>query len=131
VVAGPLAVVVAGEVALAAFDRGYPAGGEALRINRLSDVLRGVVGLDGAPQLALSAAVGLLGFGLLALVPLPPLDGYAAARLVLGADTPAGGNAERLGAFVLLALGAVPIGGTPPLLAALDVVGTPLLQLWA
>jgi hypothetical protein len=126
---GPIAVLAASQVALAAFDFAYPNDREALRLNRPSDVLRGVVADTMAEELALSVAVGLLCFGLLALVPIPPLDGYRLVRLaVKGGETPP--LAERIGVLVLLALLAVPVGGTPPLFRVLDWVGTPLLGLW-
>jgi len=56
------------------------------------------------------AGAFLLGLGLRALVPVPPLDG--------------------LGVVALLVLVMIPVGGTPPLRALLDIVGTPLLRLW-
>ncbi|MFC7479141.1 hypothetical protein ACFQX7_02330 [Luedemannella flava] len=39
-------------------------------------MLRGVVGVTPAAQVTLSLAVGLLCFGVLALLPVPPLDGF-------------------------------------------------------
>src|SRR4051794_39618278 len=122
--AGPVAVLVASQVALAAFDLAYPDDREALRLNRPSDVLRGVVADTMAEELALSVAVGLLCFGLLALVPIPPMDGYKLVRLAFGGgETPA--IAERIGVIVLLALLVVPIGGSPLLFRLLDWVGSP------
>jgi hypothetical protein len=126
---GPIAVLAASQVALSAFDFAYPSDREALRLNRPSDVLRGVVADTMAEELALSVAVGLLCFGLLALVPIPPLDGYRLIRLaVRGRETPT--VVDRIGVLVLLALLAVPVGGVPPLFRVLDWVGTPLLGLW-
>ena len=43
---------------------------------RVSDVLRGLFDAPIGAQLLLGVAGGLLAFGLLALVPIPPLDGF-------------------------------------------------------
>jgi Zn-dependent protease len=132
VLAGPLAVIAASQVALAGYHAAYPGDGLTLRINRTSDVLHGAVAPTPAAQLLLSAAVGLLCFGLLALVPLPPLDGYRLLRLFLdGAPGAPAVLAERLSMLGLLLLLVVPIGAQPPLLAALDLVGDPLVRAWA
>jgi Zn-dependent protease len=129
--AGPLAPLAVSQVALASFGRAYPAQRAALALNRPSDVLRGVVAPAMAEQLILSVAVGLLCFGLLALVPVPPLDGFRLVRLAWDelpvAPTPL---ADRLGVVALLILLMVPVGSRPPLLAVLDFVGAPLLRLW-
>jgi hypothetical protein len=130
-VAGPASVLAAGQAALAAFCVGYPHDLEALRLNRPSDVLRGVVAPTMGEELTLSVAVGLLCFGLLALVPVPPLDGYRLFRLVWGLDGDGRTVADRIGVVALLALFVVPVGGYPPLLTALDWVGSPLMRMWA
>jgi hypothetical protein len=131
-IAGPAAVLAASEAVLLAFAARYPGQRATLLLNLPSDILHGVIAPTMAAQLVLSTAVGLLCFGLLALLPLPPLDGYRLARLfasnVAPAPTPV---ADRLGAVLLLVLVAVPIAGDLPLaLIALDVVGTPLLRAW-
>lgn len=129
--AGPAAVLAASQFALYAFARAYP-GNSALTLNRPSDILRGVVAHTMAAQLLLSAAVGLLCFGLVALAPIPPLDGFRLARLALSdSDLLPTPQADRLGAFILLVLAVAPIAdGLSPLLIALDAVGTPLLRAW-
>jgi len=131
VAAGPVAVLVASQVALAAFCFAYPAEREALRLNHPSDVLRGVVAPTMGEELILSIAVGLLCFGLLSLVPIPPLDGYRLVRLALGNDAATPAVVDRVGVVVLLALLVVPVGDTPPLVRLLDLVGAPLMGLWA
>jgi Zn-dependent protease len=128
--AGPVAVLLLSQLALAAFCVAYPHDREALRLNRPSDVLRGVIAPTMAEQLVLSVAVGLLCFGLLALVPLPPLDGYRLLRLFVGGREPSV-VAERIGVVVLLVLLLVPVGGVPPLLTVLDLVGAPVMGGWA
>lgn len=127
--AGPVAVLATSQLAIAAFWYAYPGDREALRLNRPSDVLRGVVASTMAEELMLSVAVGLLCFGLLALVPVPPLDGYQLARRAFGAGAPPP-IVDRVGVVVLLALLLVPVGGLPPLVRLLDLVGAPLLDLW-
>ena len=131
VAAGRVAVLVASQVALAAFCFAYPAEREALRLNHPSDVLRGVVAPTMGEELILSIAVGLLCFGLLSLVPIPPLDGYRLVRLALGNDAATPAVVDRVGVVVLLALLVVPVGDTPPLVRLLDLVGAPLMGLWA
>jgi len=131
VAAGPVAVLAASQVALAAFCFAYPAEREALRLNHPSDVLRGVVAPTMGEELILSIAVGLLCFGLLSLVPIPPLDGYRLVRLALGNDAATPAVVDRVGVVVLLALLVVPVGDTPPLVRLLDLVGAPLMGLWA
>jgi Zn-dependent protease len=130
-VAGPAAVLTASQAAFACFRFAYPAGRADLAVNRPSDVLRGVVAASMAEQLMLSVAVGLLCFGLLALVPVPPLDGYRLLRLLWsGVDAVVPPVVDRVGVLALLLLLAVPVHGSPPLLAVLDAVGTPLVRLW-
>lgn len=142
VAAGPVAVLVAGEACLAAFATAFPAQRASLRLNYPSDVLRGVVGVPPGAQILLSLGVGLLCFGLLALLPVPPLDGFrlgSAAFLqpARAATPPATGAAAPgewpavLGALALLLLAVVPLGDRSLLLAALDLIATPLLRLWA
>jgi Zn-dependent protease len=123
-------VLLASQLALGAFCVAYPLDRDALRLNRPSDVLRGVVAPTTAERLVLSVAVGLLCFGLLTLVPVPPLDGYRLVRLVgeLAGDGPP--LADRLGVVLLLALLIGPVGTDPPLLVVLDRLGAPLLRLW-
>ena len=128
VAAGPLAVLAAGQVALAGFAVAFPAQRASLRLNYPSDVLRGVVGLTPWAQAFLSLAVGLVCFGLLALLPVPPLDGFRVGSAALcdpvarptGAEWP-----SVLGALVLLLLAVVPLGDRSPLLITL------LLRLWS
>jgi hypothetical protein len=98
---------VGARAAFAARDQVDPVGAVAV-------VLRGVVAPSLAEQVVLSVVVGLVCFGLVALVPVPPTDGF---RLL------------RLASFLLLLV--VPVAGSPPLLVALDLVGTPLVRAWS
>ncbi|WP_204006953.1 hypothetical protein [Virgisporangium aurantiacum] len=128
IAAGPVAALVASQLAFVAYRRAYPDMGLPLRLYRPSDVLHGAVAPTHAAQLMLSVAVGLLCFGLLALLPVPPFDGY---RLIT-VPTPDGPAAwERLAALVAFVLLVVPVAGRPPLLMALDTVAGPLVRVWA
>lgn len=134
IAAGPVTVLATSQLAFAAYHAAYPHNGLTLRLNRPSDVLHGAVAPTHAAQLMISVAVGLLCFGLLALVPVPPLDGY---RLIIGYGTTARPVpcrprlVEQLGLVAVLLLLVVPVAGHPPLLAVLDVVGGPLVRVWA
>jgi hypothetical protein len=128
VLAGPLAVLVASQVAFWAYHAAYPGPALALRLNRPSDVLHGAVAPTVAAQLMISVAVGLLCFGLLALLPVPPFDGYLLLPVAASAR---GALVERLAVVVVLVLLVVPVAGRPPLLAALDAVAGPMVRAWA
>lgn len=71
--AGPVACVLVSQVLFAAYATLYP--GFLLSVLHPSDVLRGFA-LPLGEQVLLCLAVGLLTFGLLALIPIPPLDGF-------------------------------------------------------
>lgn len=101
-----------------------------------SDVLLGMTG-DSAPQFVLSLAVGLLAFGVMALVPLPPLDGWAVVVHLVKRPGP-GFQKVRLwleerniGVLILLAAAVLPLfRGQPLLLVVLDQLLTPVLRAW-
>jgi Zn-dependent protease len=71
--AGPLVNIVLGEILVGAYAVAFP--GDDLSYLSPSDVLLGVRGPAGQVVL-LSLGVGLLSFGVLALIPIPPLDGF-------------------------------------------------------
>jgi hypothetical protein len=126
VLAGPAAVLVASQFAFVAYHHAYPGLSLPLRLYRPSDVLRGAIASTAAAELMLSVAVGLLCFGLVALLPVPPFDGY---RLFAA---PGGRVAvERLAAVGVFVLTVVPVAGRPPVLMALDTVAGPLVRFWA
>jgi hypothetical protein len=126
VLAGPAAVLLASQAAFAAYHTSYPHLSLPLRLNRPSDVLHGALAPTTAAQLMLTVAVGLLCFGLVALLPVPPFDGY---RLFAA---PGGRVAvERLAAVAVFSLTVVPVAGRPPVLMALDTVAGPLVRFWA
>ena len=85
-----------------------------------------------------SVGVGLLCFALLALVPLPPLDGFGLWWLSMAEPGERARRARRLladhhlGVIALLILVAVPLGARAPImLQFFDVVATPLIRVWA
>lgn len=132
VLVGPVAVIAAGQLTLAAFTAAYPGERAMLLVNRPSDVLRGVVAPTFAGQLMLSVAVELICFGLVSLLPIPPLDGARLLRLLLSDVTAVpSGTTDLVGSVALLVLAVAPVpGALSPLLTVLDMVGTPLLRAW-
>ncbi len=133
--AGPVAVIAASQLVFACY---VLADLEPMQLALLapSDVLRGMAG-EPSQQFVLSAAVGLLAFGTVALLPLPPLDGWSLVnRLVRGP----GRSWQKvrywledrnIGALILLAAVLIPLfSGRPLLLWLLDMVLTPVLRAW-
>jgi len=127
---GPLAVLVAGWAVLALHRVWYP-DSFLIVFSRPVDVLRGVPGQAGE-QFLLSAGVGLLCFGVLALIPLPPLDGWGLLWLALRRPGPGAQRARywledhNLGVVILLACALLPPGARPILLVVLDYLVWPL-----
>jgi hypothetical protein len=133
--AGPVLPVLLGEAVLGAYQAVFP-DTLGLAVYEPSDVLRGAPGAPLA-QLLLSFGVGLLCFGLFAIIPLPPCDGWG--LLCLAWRRPGEGGRKvrfwleerNIGVVVLLAL-TFPLGLSGPLLhPLLDLVATPLLRVWA
>jgi Zn-dependent protease len=129
--AGPLACIALGVGLLVAYRTG---GNPSLRGLAPSDVLHGdfVHLLSTGPELLSCVAYSCLAFGILALFPVPPLDG---GRLVL-ALAPATPGWQRVrhyadqnwGVLVLLVLLLIPFAGrTPLLLALVDAISQPLI----
>jgi Zn-dependent protease len=139
-VAGPLAVIAASQLGLLAFRLvGGVLGAERLEAS-LTILRDGAPGVEQLlPRFVLCLAVALLYAGLLALLPIPPLDGWElVARRYR--HRPSQGFArtkhyldeQNLGVVILLVCLVLPIGSKPPvLLFVLDVVTTPVFTLWA
>lgn len=134
--AGPVAVILAAQVAFLGFVLvADPVGLSALNA---SSVLRGeVIGGTSLQMFLLSLAIGLLCFGLLALVPLPPLDGWGLLRHAV--KRPGTGfqkarhwlEEQNVGIAILLAGMLLPLfRGLPLFLFVLDLVTWPFLLLW-
>ncbi|GAA3517539.1 hypothetical protein [Actinocatenispora rupis] len=132
--AGPVLPILVGEAVLGIYSALYPAS-LGLALYRPSDVLHGIPGVP-AEQVLLSLGVGLLSFGIFAILPLPPCDGWG--LLWLAWRRP-GERARRarywleernLGVAILLLL-MLPLGITGSIgYIPLDALGTPLVRLW-
>jgi hypothetical protein len=102
---------------------------------RPSDVLRGQFDATLGQQVLLGVAVGLLGFGILALLPMPPLDGFG--LLWSAMRRPGNGmqtyrlwfDQKNIGVVVLLACCFFPLS-YPLLMVPLDLIGTVLMRVW-
>jgi hypothetical protein len=134
--AGPLTCIVVAQFFLAAAYFSYDDG--LLAFFNPSDIL-----LAGYPasvtigeQVLLSLGVGLLMFGLLAVIPIPPLDGFGILYSAL--RHPGAGmqwmrlwfEDKNIGVVVLLALSLFPFG-SPFLLRILDILGILFLRAWS
>jgi hypothetical protein len=133
--AGPVATLVAAQVALAGYAAAYPFS-LALALARPSDVLRGLPDDTIAGQVLLAVGVGLLSFGLLALIPLPPLDGFGLLWTALRRPGETAQKAKfwladnNVGIGLLLLCFLFPFNH-PLLFVLIDLVGTPLMRMWA
>lgn len=130
--AGPLACILVAQIFFAAYVTLYQ--GDLLSVFSVSDVLRGLP-LPLGPQVLLCLAVGLLSFGLLALIPLPPLDGFGILWSVQRRPGPGMQwmrlwfEDKNLGVLILLIFCFFPLGA-PILMVILNVLGLPFLLLW-
>ncbi len=130
--AGPLVTLLAAQLAFLAFALIYPGSLDYLRP---SDVLRGQYTGDIGALLLLAVAVALLGFGLLALLPMPPLDGFG---LLWSAQRRPGPGMQgyrlwfqekNIGVVVLLVGCFFPLS-YPLIMLPIDLLGTVFLRLW-
>ena len=130
--AGPVVVLLAAQLALLAFVLAYP--GTLIDL-RVSDILRGLFSAPIGAQMLLGLAGGLLAFALLALIPMPPLDGFGLLWSAQRAPGP-GMQGYRLwfqdkniGVVVLLVACFFPLSA-PLILLPVDLIGTVFLRLW-
>ncbi len=130
--AGPFTVLLAAQVALLAVRLLHPG---LLDFLRVSDVLRGLFDAPVDAQVLLGLAGGLLTFGLLALLPVPPLDGFG---LLWSAQRAPGRGMQgyrlwfqekNLGVVLLLVCCFFPLS-YPLILLPVDLLGTVFLRLW-
>jgi Zn-dependent protease len=130
--AGPLLCIVVSQLLMLAYSLAYP--DNVLSFIGPADVLLGIA-LPVGEQVLLSLAVGLLCFGILALIPIPPLDGFGALHSAL--RKPGQGMAwmrlwfedKNIGILVLLILCLFPFG-MPFLLQILNALGLVFVRLW-
>jgi Zn-dependent protease len=132
--AGPVVTLIVSQLLFLLFSYAFPES-NALALLTPSTVLHGqFVDALGA-QFVLGVAVGLLAFGLLALIPIPPLDGFG--LLWLAFRRPGRGmqgyrlwfEGKNIGVVVLLACCFFPLS-SPLLLIPIDVVGSLLMWPW-
>jgi hypothetical protein len=132
--AGPLSALIVGQLALIVYTLLYPDTG-ALHVFTPAAVLRGVPGAIGE-QLLISFAVGLVCFGLLAIIPVPPLDGFGLLSCAFSRPSPGIAWArlwlgdKNIGVALLLLFALFP-AGYPILLMLIDLIGIPFLRIWA
>ncbi|WP_433826022.1 hypothetical protein ACQP2E_28455 [Actinoplanes sp. CA-015351] len=135
-IAGPVACILAGELLIAIYALVFPeTAAFVLAEAGLGDILRGV-SLPAAQEFLLSFGVGLLAFGLLALIPIPPLDGFGIMWNAL--RRPGAGMAwmrlwfedKNIGVLILLVFAFFPTG-YPLLNMVLDFLGVLFLRVWA
>jgi hypothetical protein len=133
--AGPVAPILTGFAVLAAWQA---LGGNTflLQLNFVADLLRGqALSASTMDVVLLSAGAELIGFGVLALVPLPPLDGWEVVRLFVLKQGPGFQKARHwlednnIGVAILLGASIFPFG-LPITLFVVSAISTPLLQLW-
>jgi Zn-dependent protease len=130
--AGPIAVLLAAQAALLASALAYPG---SLAFLRVSDIVRGLVTAAVPAQVLLGLAGGLLAFGVLALIPMPPLDGFGV--LWSAQRSPGRGmqgyrlwfQEKNIGVVVLLVGCFFPVS-SPLILLPVDLLGTVFLRLW-
>jgi Zn-dependent protease len=129
---GPLTCIVVAQFFFLAYA--LTASVNYLSVLNPSDVLRGFT-LPFTDQLLACFGVGLLTFGLLALIPVPPLDGFGALWSAM--RRPGAGmqwmrlwfEEKNIGVLILLVCCFFPFS-SPILLTILDVLGVLFLRLW-
>jgi Zn-dependent protease len=130
--AGPLTCIILGEILLAAYALLYPDTG--LSFLTPASVLLGVGG-PAVPTILLSLAVGLLCFGLLALIPIPPLDGFGVLYFALRRPGPGiqwmrlWFEDKNIGVLILIICCLFPLPGSF-LLRIVNALGLLFLRLW-
>jgi Zn-dependent protease len=133
--AGPVAILIISQLLLLAFRLAYP-GSFSLSLYRPSDVLHGQIDEAAGAEILLSLAIGFLAFGLLALIPIPPLDGFGLLWLCFRRPGPGLQGyrlwfvEKNLGVVILLAACFFPLSA-PLLLVPIDLIGGPLMRLWS
>jgi hypothetical protein len=132
VLAGPLVPLLAGLLALTAYRLAFAAP----IIDNAGGLLRGGWAPSFPAELLLSFAFGLVGFGLLNLLPLPPLDGFSLLWVSMKHVGAAGARARswlvenNIGVVVLLVMVFFPLN-YPFLFLFLDLLGAPILWVWS
>jgi Zn-dependent protease len=130
--AGPLTCIVVAQFFFLAYVLAYP--DNFLAFLSPADVLLGVDAPYGE-QILLSFAVGLLAFGLLELIPIPPLDGFGVLYYALRTPGPSMQwmrlwfEEKNVGVLILIVCSLFPFGA-PFLVRIVDVLGLLFVRLW-
>jgi hypothetical protein len=135
IASGPLSVLVASQLVFGAYYALYHGTG-FLESYGLAGILFGADDVDYLAQFLLSIAGGLLGFAVLAIIPLPPLDGFA--LLWMAFRRPGAAllwmrqwfGEKNIGIGVLLLFMLFP-QGYPLVHVLIDAIGTPLMRVWS
>jgi hypothetical protein len=130
--AGPLVTLLAAQLVFLAHKLIYP---DSVLLLRVSDILRGQFATAWGAELLLGIAGGLLAFGLINLLPIPPLDGFGV--LWSAQRQPGSGmqgfrlwfQEKNIGVVVLLACCFFPLS-YPLILLPVDLIGTVVLRIW-
>jgi Zn-dependent protease len=133
--AAPVLLIVLAEAIIALY---LSFGGQDGLWLTLATPRNALVGLPGPAleQFVLSVAIGLLCFGILDLVPLPPLDGWGLLRLAVRQEGPGMQRArhwlvEQNGGTAILVIGMLPfVGGVGLWVIVLDALSLPFLAPW-
>jgi hypothetical protein len=131
--AGPVACILAGELIIAGFALVHPTIELAGQLP--GTILRGF-SMPVAEQVALSLGTGLLAFGLLALIPIPPLDGFGILWFAMRKPGPSMAwlrlwfEDKNIGALILLVCAFFPTS-YPVLMWIIDFLGVLFLRIWA
>jgi hypothetical protein len=132
--AGPIVTLVGAQIFFLIHRFAYP-DSFLLQIFRPSNILRGEAQADVGAVLLMSVAVGLLAFGLLALIPIPPLDGFGILWSAMRRPGTGMQNMrlwldhKNLGVVILLVCSFFPLG-SPLILIPVDLIGTVFMRLW-
>jgi Zn-dependent protease len=133
VAAGPLVPLLAGLLVLTAYRFAYP---DAPLLGGISAALRGGWAPSVPAQFLLSVAAGLIGFGLLNLVPLPPLDGFSLLWVSMKHIGAAGERARgwlvdnNIGVVILLIMVFFPLT-SPFIFLFIELLALPVLWIWS
>jgi Zn-dependent protease len=129
---GPLTCVLVGEALLGTYRAVFGPG--PLAILPAGAVLRGL-GLPPAEDALLALGVGILCFGLLALIPIPPLDGFGAIHTAMRKPGPSMQwmrlwlEEKNIGVLILLICCLFPFE-YPLILRLLDILSFVFIRVW-
>jgi hypothetical protein len=132
--AGPVVTLIASQLLFLAYELSFP-NEVPVAFYSVGQVLTGNAYGSAGAVLLISIAAGLLGFGLLALIPIPPLDGFGIMWNAV--RRPGNGlqwmrlwfDHKNIGVVILVVLAFFPLGNSF-LLLPLDLIGTLFMLPW-